>query len=119
MYCIPMIPTGYNFQFFIFYASHQTRRNSCGKFIFHIDLQRKKLIKCSATLVVQVLDSPPFYNSLTGNIEPIPFFCDNMTVFAADSTQPEYFLIVSNFVTTAGLIGIICKQSLAYTTTMQ
>jgi hypothetical protein len=24
----------------------------CGKFIFHVELARKKLIKCSATLVV-------------------------------------------------------------------
>ncbi len=52
MYCIPMIPTGKHFQFFIFYALHQTRRNFCGKFIFHVELQRKKLIKCSTTLVV-------------------------------------------------------------------
>ncbi len=53
MYCIPMIPTGQNFQFFIFYASHQTRRNFCGKFIFHVELQRINLMKCSGILVVK------------------------------------------------------------------
>ncbi len=26
----------------------------CGKFIFHVELERKKLIKCSATLVVRL-----------------------------------------------------------------
>ncbi len=52
MYCIPMITTGYFFQIFMFYGSHRTRRNFCGKFIFHVELERKKLIKCSATLVV-------------------------------------------------------------------
>ncbi len=52
MYCIPMTPTGQNFQFLIFYASHRTRRNFCGKFIFHVELDREILKKCSAILVV-------------------------------------------------------------------
>ena len=52
MYCIPMITTGCCFQIFIFYDSHRTRRNFCEKFIFHVELQREILKKCSATLVV-------------------------------------------------------------------
>jgi hypothetical protein len=47
-----MITAGYFPQIFIFNASHQARTENCGKFIFHVDLQRKKLIKCSTTLVV-------------------------------------------------------------------
>ncbi len=51
MYCIPMIATGCFFQIFIFYASHQTRRVFFEKFIFHVELQREILKKCSAILV--------------------------------------------------------------------
>ncbi len=41
-YWIPMITTGAIFQIFHFYATHQTRTKNCGKFIFHVELDREK-----------------------------------------------------------------------------
>jgi hypothetical protein len=47
-----MITTGYFFQIFIFYASHQTRAKNCEKFIFHDALSWEKQNKSFAILVV-------------------------------------------------------------------
>jgi hypothetical protein len=50
------------------HALHQTRKTICGKFIFHVELDREFLKKCSAILVV--LSTSIGTNSTQKNLIP-------------------------------------------------